>query len=105
MAALNMKNHCVPTKLLCDKTYKDLTKIWISQGAEYPDKGVSIERIQLWKFIGIDNHNCIQSYDHPWSYMGLNEWMNYKDTPEEDYPNILSEEKLKVLLAYCVGGW
>lgn len=95
-----MIGKCIPTKYLCLKTYQDLIKIFVSQGFINIEAHTDFEEIQNWNYLGIDCRGSIVAYDHPWSYMSTNEWMDYQTTPDAAYPNILSEEEFKALLVY-----
>ncbi len=92
--------YCVKTKDLTKESYSDLICLLVSQGYRNLTANlVTISLLQMWNYLGVTEHGDIVTYDHPFSFLKVNEWLEYPTCMrDEDYYNILTKEQLDKLL-------
>ncbi len=91
--------HCVPTALLTPQTYSEFICKLVTDGYENTISNIQILSLaQMWNYIGVDNNGNICLYDKPLSFLEINEWMNYLQVKDEDYPNVLTKQQLEEYL-------
>lgn len=94
------RTQCIATKLLTQETYDNLITLLVSKGYRNLTANlVTISLLQCWNYIGVDEWGDIVAYDHPFSYLAVNAWLDYPvHMKDEDYPNILTKEEIDLLL-------
>ena len=91
--------HCVSTHYLTPETYAELICRMISEGNVNTVSHIQILSLaRMWNFIGMSERGEICIYDRPHSFLGINEWMNYINVRDEDFPNIYTKEWLEEYL-------
>ena len=59
---------------------------------------LSYDLMIMWDYIGVGRFGEITTFNHPHSFMEPNDWMNYRDLSDRDYPNVLTKEWLEEYL-------
>ena len=90
--------HCVPISMLTKDTYSDLICRMVSDGYVNMIPHVSYVLASCWNYIGVSMYGDINVYNHPYSFMEVNEWGDYQSIRDEGYPNILKEKFIEEYL-------
>lgn len=99
MSKKQMKlKHCVPTSLLTKESYSDLICKLVTQGYTNCISQYDFELVKMWNLIGVNEYGELCLYDKPSSFLEINEWMNYLQVKDDNYPNILTKQDLEEYL-------
>lgn len=91
-------SHCIPTSLLTKESYSDLICRLVSDGYVNLIPHLSYDLMLMWGFLGITEYGTIDVFNHPWSFLKINGWMDHIGCDEAKYPNILNKEFLEEYL-------
>ncbi len=90
--------HCVPTALLTPQTYSEFICKLVTDGYINTISMYDLHLVQMWWYIGVNERGEITVFDSASSFLEINEWMNYLQVKDEDYPNVLTKQQLEEYL-------
>jgi hypothetical protein len=85
------KKHCIEVAKLSEQEYNLLVHKLTGEGNKNCITHITYELAKCWGYVGVNDYGDIMLYAHPYSFLAVNEWGDYLNVPDKEYPNILTK--------------